>query len=57
VRAFRTAWRLLREATGESRWDDYLTRCEATGEQPVSRRCFERHRADERSASPQTRCC
>jgi uncharacterized short protein YbdD (DUF466 family) len=52
-----TVWRLLREATGESRWDDYLARCEATGEQPMSRRGFERHRSDAREGSPRGRCC
>jgi hypothetical protein len=55
--ALRTAWRLLRQATGESRWDDYLAGCEATGEEPVSRRCFERHRADSRADSGPARCC
>ena len=51
------AWRLLREATGEARWDDYLARCEATGERPVSRRRFERQRAQAREGSRGSRCC
>jgi uncharacterized short protein YbdD (DUF466 family) len=51
------AWRLLREATGEARWDDYLARCRATGQEPVSRRQFERHRTDVREGGRPARCC
>jgi hypothetical protein len=48
---------LLREATGESKWDDYLERCRAEGRTPMSRRAFERHRAEHRERNPQARCC
>lgn len=51
------AWRLLRQATGEAKWDDYLARCEHEGVEPMSRRAFERHRADEKEHNPQARCC
>jgi hypothetical protein len=47
----------LRQVTGESKWDDYLARCHAEGVTPVSRRTFERHRADHRERNPQSRCC
>lgn len=48
--------RLLREATGESKWDDYLAKCQADGTVPISRREFERHRTDVGGEGPQ-RCC
>ena len=48
---------LLREATGESKWDNYLERCRAEGRTPMSRRAFERHRAEHRERNPQARCC
>jgi uncharacterized short protein YbdD (DUF466 family) len=48
---------LLRQATGESRWDDYLARCRAEGRPPMSRREFERHRAEHKERNPQARCC
>ncbi|CAA9323923.1 MAG: hypothetical protein AVDCRST_MAG34-228 [uncultured Nocardioidaceae bacterium] len=47
----------LREVTGESRWDAYLDGCRADGVPPMSRREFERHRADRRERCPQSRCC
>jgi len=47
----------VREATGEAKWDQYLERCLAQGSEPMSRRDFERHRADHREANPQSRCC
>ena len=47
----------LREFTGEARWDDYLRRCAEHGHQPMSRREFERRRADERERHPVSRCC
>ena len=47
----------LREFTGEARWDDYLARCDAEGTTPMSRRDFERHRADHAERCPQSRCC
>lgn len=48
--------RLVREATGESKWDDYLAKCQADGTVPISRREFERHRTDVGGEGPQ-RCC
>jgi hypothetical protein len=54
VRELRT---LLRQATGESRWDDYLARCQAEGRTPMTRREFERHRAEHKERNPQARCC
>lgn len=54
---FSGAWQLLRQATGEAKWDEYLARCEREGVEPMSRRAFERHRADEKEHNPQARCC
>jgi uncharacterized short protein YbdD (DUF466 family) len=54
VRELRT---LLRQATGESRWDDYVARCGVEGTTPMSRREFERHRAEHKERNPQARCC
>ena len=55
------AWRgvrwYLREWSGEARWDDYLRHCAEHGHQPMSRREFERRRADERERTPVSRCC
>lgn len=47
----------LRQLTGEAKWDEYVARCHADGRQPMSRREFERHRADHRERSTQSRCC
>ena len=47
----------LKEFTGESRWDDYLERCARDGVVPMSRRDFERHRADHRETRVEGRCC
>ena len=59
--ALRTAWRnvrwYLREWSGEARWDDHLRHCAEHGHEPMSRREFERRRADAREANPVTRCC
>jgi hypothetical protein len=49
--------RLLREFTGEARWDDYLARCAREGVEPATRREFERHRADQVAHAPMARCC
>ncbi len=48
---------LLRQATGESRWDEYVARCRVDGTTPMTRREFERHRADHKERNPQARCC
>ena len=50
------AW-YLKQVSGESRWDDYLARCATDGTQPMTRRAFERHRADHREARVEGRCC
>ena len=47
----------LRQVTGEGKWDDYLDRCAREGVPPMSRREFERHRADDREEHCQSRCC
>jgi hypothetical protein len=47
----------LKEFTGEARWDDYLERCARDGVEPMSRRAFERHRADHRETQVEGRCC
>ncbi|GAA1929336.1 hypothetical protein GCM10009737_34040 [Nocardioides lentus] len=46
-----------RQLSGEAKWDDYLERCRRDGVEPMTRRAFERHRADHAEASPQQRCC
>ncbi len=55
------AWRgvrwYLREWSGEARWDDYLRSCALHGHEPMSRREFERRRADEAERNPVGRCC
>ncbi len=57
VRAWRGVRWYLREFTGETRWDDYLAHCAEHGHQPVSRREFERRRADALERNPVSRCC
>ena len=47
----------VRQTTGEAKWDEYVAACRAQGVEPMSRREFERHRADHREANPQSRCC
>lgn len=47
----------LRQVTGEAKWDDYLERCRCDDVEPVSRRDFERHRAEHKENSPMARCC
>ena len=47
----------LKHVSGESRWDDYLARCAAEGTEPMTRRAFERHRADHRETRVEGRCC
>jgi hypothetical protein len=55
------AWRgilwYLKQATGEAKWDEYLDRCRSQQVQPMSRRHFERHRAEQMGNRPQARCC
>ena len=47
----------LRQATGEAKWDAYVDQCRSDGVEPMSRRAFERHRAEHREQNPQSRCC
>lgn len=47
----------LKEATGEAKWDEYLEACRSEGSKPMSRREFERHRAEHKERNPQSRCC
>jgi hypothetical protein len=61
VNAVARAWQGLRwyvrESTGEARWDEYVERCARDGIEPVSRRRWERHRADAKEHDPRARCC
>jgi uncharacterized short protein YbdD (DUF466 family) len=57
VRAWRGVRWYLREFTGEARWDDYLRHCTEHGHSPMSRREFERRRADAQEKTPISRCC
>lgn len=47
----------LKQATGEAKWDEYVDQCATEGREPMSRREFERHRADHKERNPQSRCC
>ena len=47
----------LRQLSGEAKWDEYLDRCRSMGQQPMSRRHFERHRDNERESTAASRCC
>ena len=57
VRAWRGVRWYLREWSGEARWDDYLRRCAEHGHAPMSRREFERLRAEALERSEVSRCC
>jgi len=57
ARAARGVWWYLREVTGEAKWDAYLDRCEQEGRAPMSRRDYERHRADHKERTASGRCC
>ncbi|MCI2240509.1 YbdD/YjiX family protein [Paenibacillus sp. TRM 82003] len=47
----------LREVDGRSRWERYLAECAAHGHPPLTRREFERRRADARAGAVSSRCC
>jgi len=47
----------VKQLTGEAKWDEYLDRCRRQGAEPMSRRDFERHRAEHQQNNPQARCC
>ena len=61
VRAGRGLRWYLRQLTGESKWDEYVERCAREGVTAMSRRDFERHRAEHwaehREGNPESRCC
>jgi uncharacterized short protein YbdD (DUF466 family) len=57
VRAWRGVGWYLREWSGEARWDDYLRHCREHGHTPMSRREFERGRADAAERAGISRCC
>ncbi|WP_369137561.1 YbdD/YjiX family protein [Modestobacter versicolor] len=57
VRAGRGVRWYLREFSGEARWDDHLRECAEHGHEPLSRREFERRRADAVERNPVSRCC
>ena len=47
----------LKQVSGEGKWEEYLERCRCEGVPPVSRREFERHRAEHREQQGPSRCC
>ena len=47
----------LKQASGEAKWEEYLDRCRCEGVPPVTRREFERHRAQHREEQGPSRCC
>ncbi|MGY1604155.1 YbdD/YjiX family protein [Geodermatophilus sp. SYSU D00815] len=57
ARAWRGVRWYLREWSGEAGWDRYLEHCAAHGHEPMSRREFERRRADARERAVVGRCC
>ena len=57
VRAGRGVRWYLREWSGEARWDDHLRECAAHGHPPLTRREFERRRADAAERTAISRCC
>ena len=57
VRAWRGVCWYLREWSGEARWDDYLRHCREHGHEPMSRRAFERQRAEVAERKGVSRCC
>ncbi|WP_432486676.1 CstA-like transporter-associated (seleno)protein [Kineococcus sp. SYSU DK018] len=47
----------LREVDGRVRWERYLAGCAEHGHPPLTRREFERRRADARAGAVSSRCC
>ena len=47
----------LKQASGEARWDEYVDRCRRNDVVPMTRRHFERRRAEHQESNPQSRCC
>jgi uncharacterized short protein YbdD (DUF466 family) len=52
----RVRW-YVRQLTGEAKWDEYVADCARRDVVPMSRRDFERHRADLLEHDPMARCC
>ena len=57
LNAYRGVRWYVRASTGEDKWDEYLDLCQKNGQTPMSRRAFERHRADHKESCTQSRCC
>lgn len=57
LRVARSVRWYLKAVTGEAKWDEYLETCGIEGVQPISRRDFERHRAEHGELNPRARCC
>ena len=57
LRAGRGIHWYVKQLTGEAKWDEYLDRYRRQGAEPMSRRDFERHRAEHQENNPQARCC
>ena len=57
IEALRGVRWYLHQVTGECKWDEYVARCDEEGSTPMTRRAFERHRADHRERNPRSRCC
>lgn len=47
----------LKQVSGESKWDEHVDRSRTDGVEPMSRREFERHRAQHKENTAQSRCC
>lgn len=47
----------VRQATGEGKWDAYVSHCVEHDEEPMARAEFERRRADWRERGAGARCC
>jgi uncharacterized short protein YbdD (DUF466 family) len=57
IKAVRGIRWYLKQVSGEAKWDEYLKRARSEDFEPMSRRDFERHRAEHKENNPQARCC
>ena len=57
LRAGRALRWYVRQASGEAKWDEHIERCRVQGLEPMTRRAFERERADLRENNAESRCC
>ena len=57
ARAARGVHWYLKQASGEAKWDEYVEHCRRHQHEPMTRRQFERQRADVKDAAPVSRCC